>query len=98
MKLDFLPFACQDFLCVHAKRDFPDFTCTNFSSRACEKRISGFDMHKLFKPYMRKEDFWISHAQTFQAVHVKREFSDLTCTLAQSVPLRIYISQVIRCW
>ena len=45
MKLDFLPFACQDFLCVHAKRDFPDFTCTNFSSRACEKRIFGFDMH-----------------------------------------------------
>ena len=55
-------------------------------------------MHKLFKPYMRKEDFWISHAQTFQAVHVKREFSDLTCTLAQSVPLRIYISQVIGYW
>ena len=30
---------------MHAKREFPDLTCTNFSSRACEKEIFGFGMY-----------------------------------------------------
>jgi hypothetical protein len=42
---------------VHAKREFPDFTCTSFSSPACEKRISGFDMHKLFQAVHVKREF-----------------------------------------
>ena len=38
------------------------------------------------------------HARIFLRVHAKRRFPDMACTLAQSVPLRIYISQVIGYW
>jgi len=58
VKLDFLLFACPDFL-----------TC------ACEKEISGFDMHKLFKPCMRKENFRIWHAQAFSSRTCEKRFS-----------------------
>ncbi len=35
----------QAFQAVNVKREFPDMACTSFSSRTCEKKISGFGMH-----------------------------------------------------